>query len=333
MGLFSKKDPAKDYCKKGIKIYLKKPEKGLFYFRKAMELGDANALDWGSLCLFKFFPHTQENLEQAAEWQWQYIVTLHRNGSFILDSEYARWVKIWAELCKLLGQPWGCGTMDEPWKEMLTLLTTEAEMEEKKCPANVYYRNEGFLIDLYLKGHYEYQFQKFASIRETYDVWTPDEEKGLYWMNKALKKYEKKRMEGTYTKRPDMCMISVLEYLMEKTPQDYETALPYLHYYFQEEFYLGDPAEGAKVAQYLVDYYREIGDSKNAGIWEYNRDLCKHNAVVDEHNAALKKAAKSHYYVTMDEYSRLSSLRANVEYTSKDLEERRKELESMEQDE
>ena len=86
------------------------------------------------------------------------------------------------------------------------------------------------------------------------------------------------------------------------------------------------------MAQYLADYYRQTGDSRSAGIWEYNREVFKHNARVNAQKAALKKAEKFNGYVTMDEYHRLSSLDSGVEFSAKQLEGQRKALESQEQD-
>lgn len=334
MGLFGKKDPAEKYFRKGYqcKYHKNKPEKALYYYRKAIELGHVEALEFASFCLYPDFPRTRENLEQAAEWQWQYILAQHQAGKFIDRDVYSRWVRIWAELCKLLGQTWGSGTMEGPWQEMLALLTAQAQEEEKKRPADLRYFVYQFLIDLYLKGAYEYFPGKFASIRETYEVWIPDEERGFHWLHMALQLYEKKKAEGKYTNTPDLCMWSAIEYLMAKTPRDYKTALPYLHCYFDEEVYGANEQKDAEMAQYLADYYRQTGDSRSAGIWEYNREVFKHNARVNAQKAALKKAEKFNGYVTMDEYHRLSSLESEVEFSAKQLAGQRKELESQEQD-
>ena len=334
MGLFSQKDPAEKYFRKGYqcKYHKNKPEKALYYYRKAIELGNIEALEFAVFCLNQDFPHTRENLEQAAEWQWQYIRAQHQAGKFIDPGEYTRWVRIWAELCKLLGQSWGSGTMEGPWQEMLALLTARAQEEEKERPADLHYFVYLFPIDLYLKGAYEYSPGKFASIRETYAAWTPDEERGFHWLHMALQLYEKKKAEGKYTNKPDQCMWSAIEYLMAKTPRDYKTALPYLHYYFDEDVYGANEQKDAEMAQYLADYYRQTGDSRSAGIWEDSREVFKHNARVNEQKAMLKAAEKFTGYVTMDEYHRLSSLESGVEFSAKQLEGQRKALESQEQD-
>lgn len=353
MGLFSKKDPAEKYCSKALDHErYNKPEKALYYYRKAIDLGSTRAMGGASSLLYQRFPHTRENLEQAVEWWRQYMLSLppekrigrqrRRNISTFYDTTefeegYGAWAVMWAELCKLLEQPWGCGTMEKAWKEMLALLASDAEREATRPPHELTYQAETFLTDLYLKGKHVFPFHQYCvDLRELCPSWMPDEEKGLYWLHKALEKYQKANAPSRSAETPTFCALSALEYLMEKTPRDYQTALPYLCYFFQERFQWNAPERSAEMAQCLADYYREIGDSKNAEIWEYNRDGCRHNAEVDKLNDRLD-AVKHFHAMPYAEYDKLRTnlqkLGSNIDFSSNDLEERRKELESMEQDE